>query len=228
VVSAYAAKLLCAAFSLPGDKVTPCGLAAAPGYTTLTWEEKLEVKATVTGGKDYFLYMGPISPANHIITLLKAFSLFKKRQLSNLQLVLAGPVLWPQGGFEEKLASYRYRSDVIVLEAADEKLQAKLLGAAYAFVNPSTTEGFSSFQLKALCCGLPVISSSEHSEPETPAVLRSGNQPEEFANQMKLLYKDENLRGQLIEKALGETGKFKPEAVATHVWQAITGTVTVS
>jgi glycosyltransferase involved in cell wall biosynthesis len=227
VVSAYAAKLLCTAFSLNEEKVTSCGMAAGPGYKTLTWDEKLEVKTSLTGGKDYFLYMGPISPANHIISLLKAFSLFKKRQLSNLQLVLAGPVLWPQGGFEEKLASYRYRSDVIVLESADENLQAKLLGAAYAFVNPSTSEGFSSFQLKALCCGIPVISSSEHSEPDTAAVLRAGNQPEEFASQMKLLYKDENFRSALIEKAEPETAKYKPEAIASHVWRAITGTVTV-
>jgi glycosyltransferase involved in cell wall biosynthesis len=228
VVSEFAAKLLCTSFSLNQNKVTPIGLAAGPCLKTLTWEEKQEAKESIAGGKDYFLYMGAISPANHIITLLKAFSLFKKRQLSNLQLVLAGPVLWPQGGFEEKLSTYRYRADVILLEEPAKNLEAKLLGAAYACVNPSTSEGFSSFQLMALRCGIPVISSSELSEPENEAVLRSRDDAEEFANQMKRLYKDENFRAALVEKAISETEKFIPGTFSAHVWQAITGTVTTS
>jgi glycosyltransferase involved in cell wall biosynthesis len=228
VVSSFAAKFLCSAILLREDKVTPCGLAAGSSLKPLTWEEKQEIKESITGGKEYFLYTGSISPGNHIITLLKAFSLFKKRQLSNLQLVLAGPILWPLGGFEEKLATYRYRSDVIVLEKADELLQAKLLGAAYACVNPSTSEGFSAFQLMALCCGIPVISSSQNSEPESEAVLRAGNNAEEIANQMKLLYKDENFRASLVVNAAMETEKYNPSAVAAHVWQAITGTVTIT
>lgn len=146
--------------------------------------------------------------------------------MSNLQLVLAGPLSWPAHEFEQKLATYRYRSDVIVLKDVDDTIQSKLLGAAYACVNPSVHEGFSSFQLKALTSGIPIITSSKHNEPDAKAVLRTGNDPGEFADQMKLLYKDELLRSALVENAALEVEKFQQKAIAKHVWEAITGTVT--
>lgn len=66
------------------------GIAVRPAFQPLPWEEKIKVKEQYTAGTEYFLYAGSFRPGKNLVNLLKAFSLFKKRQQSNWKLVLAG------------------------------------------------------------------------------------------------------------------------------------------
>ena len=68
-----------------------------------------------------------------------------------------------------------------------------------------------------------MISCSVDAEPDAPNVVKSGISPENLAEQMKLLYKDEHLRSRLMELALAEKSKYQPETIADHVWNAIKG-----
>jgi glycosyltransferase involved in cell wall biosynthesis len=44
-------------------------------------------------GNEYFIYSGEIGTHKNLLNLLKAFSAFKKRQKSNMQLLIAGKCL---------------------------------------------------------------------------------------------------------------------------------------
>jgi glycosyltransferase involved in cell wall biosynthesis len=95
-------------------------------------EEKEQVKAIYTEGKEYFLFTGNIYPEDQLLVLLKAFSQFKKWQLSNMKLVLAGATNKKTARLKEKLATYKYREDVVILENPSPELITNLLQAAYA------------------------------------------------------------------------------------------------
>ncbi|HTL07708.1 MAG TPA: glycosyltransferase, partial [Chitinophagaceae bacterium] len=110
--------------------------AMAEDIPVLTWAEEESIKTSYTGGRSYFLFTGDISEQHLLIDLLKAFSTFKKWQLSNMQLVIAGSSTGWTDQLEEKLASYKYRQDVVVLKDADNASIARLVAACYAMVYP--------------------------------------------------------------------------------------------
>ena len=226
VVSSSAKKELVRLFGTSPEKIFITAIPSQEYYTPLSWEEKELVKAEFTNGKEYFLYHGPIHPGQNILNLLKGFSLFKKRQQSNMQLVLAGKINWPDDGFEKKLNSYKFRSAVVLQPSLTQEIMVKLTGAAYALINPANEKGFHRPQLQAMGCGVPVISAAVDAEPGDDAVLKiPGESPAEIASQMMLLYKDEHLRNQLIAKGNDEKEKYDANKTAAIIWTCITQAV---
>lgn len=98
----------------------------------MEWEEREQIKNTYTEGREYFLFTGNIYPPDQLILLLKAFSHFKKWQLSNMKLVLAGPTNKKTAKLKEKLATYKYKEDVVILENPSPELTNRLFLAAYS------------------------------------------------------------------------------------------------
>ena len=52
--------------------------------TSLSWTESESIKTQYTGDRSFFLFVGNISEQHLLIDLLKAFSIFKKWQQSNM------------------------------------------------------------------------------------------------------------------------------------------------
>lgn len=100
----------------------------------MEWEEIEQIKEKYASGTGYFLYAGPVYPPDLLITLLKAFSHFKKWQQSNMKLVLAGPINRKTKKLKEKLATYKYREDVIIIEGPAAEAIDELTAAAFATV----------------------------------------------------------------------------------------------
>src|SRR3978361_852222 len=95
------------------------------------------------GGKEYFVVAG--SPAlSSLLSVLKAFSRFKKLQKSNMQLVVAVRNISRNADFMEKLDSYKYRNEVFLCDRLPAEDEMKLVSAAYALLyfqedgNPAT------------------------------------------------------------------------------------------
>ena len=171
-------------------------------YHILPWAEKENIKVKYAAGKEYFIVAVDALQQN-LINVLKAFSQFKKRQQSNMQLVLAGKGLKNDLGFIEKLETFKYRSDVHVYENINENDFIKLISAAYSLIHSFMEDEIGSLILNAFKANVPVITTEEGSLGEIAAdaaLYANANEPGSLANQLMLLYKDEKLRLQLIEK----------------------------
>ena len=72
--------------------------------------EKEEIKRKYVRGKEYFLAELADAVDEDVINLLKAFSLFKKRQQSNMQLILTGEINGLAGVIRQRLETYKYRA----------------------------------------------------------------------------------------------------------------------
>jgi len=193
-------------------------------FRPLSDSEKKETKTKYTAGKDYFIYTGAIHPRKNLVNLLKAFSLFKKRQQSSMKLVLAGRLAWKYDSFVKNLETYKYRQDVVMTGYADEAEIAKLTGAAYAMVYPSFFEGFGVPVIEAMQCHVPVITAEKSSMQEIAggaALFTDPADPASIAAQMMLLYKDEKLRKQLTEKGKEIAAGFSWDRTARLLWQSI-------
>lgn len=197
-------------------------------FRPLSFEEREAVKQKYTDGKEYFICTGSVHPRKNGMNLLKAFSLFKKRQQSSMKLVLAGRLAWKYESFTEKLKSYKYRDDVILTGYLPEEELAALTASAYAMVYPSFYEGFGLPVAEAMQSGVAVITSASSAMQEIAGNAALYADPADhtaIADQMKRIYKDEPLRSELVRKGLEQAKQYNWEVAADQCWKAIEETI---
>lgn len=193
-------------------------------FQQLPYEEKDQIKAKYSAGCEYFIYTGSIHPRKNPINLLKAFSRFKKRQQSNMKLVFAGRLAWKTDEFTKLLSTFRFRNDVILTGYLDKNELAKLVASAYALVYPSFFEGFGVPPLEALQCAVPAIVSNNSAMPEVGGdayLYIDPEKPDDIAEKLMLIYKDEELRGRLIENGKRRLQMFSWDESAKKMWSCI-------
>lgn len=190
------------------------------GFHPLEWEEKNEIKNRYTGGQEYFLVAGSIHPRKDLMTVLKAFSLFKKWQKSSMKLVIAGRWAWQNEELQEKINSYKYRDELVITGYVPEDELNQLTGAAYALIYPSRWEGFGLPILEAMQAGVPVIASNHPALEETggkAAMYFDAGQPEILYEQCLRLYKDESLKTRLITEGIARAQQYSWEKTAREL-----------
>ena len=215
-------------YQIPEQKISVVYGAAGNGFVPLSWQDKEIVKAGFADGREYFLFAGGIHPRKNLMNLLKAFSLFKKWQQSNMKLLVAGRLAWQYADVLKKLKSYKYRDDVVMLDYVSDEQLAKITAAAYALVYPSFFEGFGLPIVEAMQCEVPVIAGNNSSMPEIggKAILYAdAADPDAIAKQMLNLYKDESQRTALIEEGKTRAADFSWDRSAELLWQNISEAV---
>lgn len=197
-------------------------------YRPLSNDERNAVKEKYTGGSEYFVFAGAIHPRKNILNLLKAFVAFKKRQPTNMKLVIVGRPAWKYDEVEEMRYLMPFKEDVKWVGYMNVDELSKVIGAAYALVYASLFEGFGIPILEALQCGVPGIVSNTSSMPEVAgeaALLVDPADPDDIAAKMHQLYKDEALRAKLISKAAAQVQKFTWQGAADRLWNCMMGCV---
>jgi glycosyltransferase involved in cell wall biosynthesis len=227
-VSAFSKRDIVNYYKVDPGKIDVVYSAAKEIFRPVSADVKEQIKKQYTQGKEYFLYVGAIHPRKNLMNLLKAFSVFKKRQKSSFKLVLAGRLAWKYESFIQNLKRYKYRDDVIMLGYLSEEDLVRITGSTYALVYPSLLEGFGVPVIEAMKCCVPVITSSHSSMQEIAgdaALYADANDPDDIADKMMLLYKDEKLRDELIRKGEAVAKQYSWQRTADLLWQCIQKTV---
>lgn len=223
-VSAFSKQDIMQHYRIPESKIRVIPGAARYGFMPLDWEARQAVKDGYADGREYFLFVGGIHPRKNLFHLLKAFSQFKKWQHSSMKLLVAGRKAWHSDDLLEKLNTYKYREDVVLLGyLPDDQLQ-RVTAAAYALVYPSWFEGFGLPILEAMQSGTPVICSNTSSMPEVAgdaALLIDPADTDAIAKEMLNLYRNEGIRNALIEKGHQRAAGFSWDTTTQQVYQAL-------
>lgn len=180
-----------------------------------------EVKLKYTEGKEFFFYVESFHPNGNLINLLKAFSLFKKRQQSNFQLIIYRKSLCGDPSFELQLEKYKYKADVKIIDNRNEPEPAIILASAYAFIYPVFTDDFCFSIIAAMKTGIPVITSLGSAMQEITAnasLYINPEDPAHIAESIMRIYKDEKLRNELIEKGKTVATNYTTEKTAEQIW----------
>ncbi len=189
----------------------------------LSWAEKESIKTKYAAGKEYFA-VDADNNQDDFIDLLKAFSLFKKRQQSNMQFVFAGDGRKNNIDFIEKLETFKYRSDVHVYNSISKSETLKIVSASYVFIHPFIEDEVGSVVLNAFKANVPVIISEKsdlHEIAADAALYADVNNIESLSAQLILLYKNEKLRSGLIEKGELKWQKFTRNRTIDKLHEAI-------
>jgi glycosyltransferase involved in cell wall biosynthesis len=193
-------------------------------YHPLTYEEREAAKAKYAAGCEYFVFAGALHPRKNIVNLLKAFIAFKKRQRTNMKLVIVGRFAWKYEEVAEMRLTMPFKEDVKWVGYMNVDELSNVIGGAWALVYASLFEGFGIPILEAMQCDVPAIVSNTSSMPEVAgdaALLVDPTDPEDIAAKMHLLYKDEALRNDLIAKARVQAKKFSWQGSADRLWESM-------
>ena len=227
-VSHFSKKDMITQYKTADEKINIVYSAVKKIFHPLNIQQKEMIKEKYTEGKEFFIYTGALQPRKNLVNLLKAFSLFKKRQHSNWKLVLAGRLAWKNDDFLHLLKTYKYRNDIITPGYISESVLAQLTASAYAMIYPSLFEGFGVPVLEAMKSEIPVLTSANSSMQEIgeeAALYFDPLSVNDMAEKLMLIYKDEDLRNSLIQKGKQKAGEFSWQRTAGLMWQCIEKTV---
>jgi glycosyltransferase involved in cell wall biosynthesis len=194
-----------------------CSSTAVP----LTGKERERIKEAYAGGREYFFVDAMAASEEEVVQLLKAYSLFKKRQHSNLRLVVSGR---RTPGLRERLKRYKYGDEVFFFEpmTADDHV----LDAAYAAFFPFEGDSLGMKVVRAWQTGVPTLIRTDGRLREMAGEAALGvidADPGSLAVQMMSIYKDESLRSSLIQKGFIRARTFDPDPgrQLAEVWNVI-------
>ncbi|MES2701161.1 MAG: glycosyltransferase family 1 protein [Bacteroidota bacterium] len=223
-VSTFSKEDITKSYGIPAEKIDVVYNGAHDEYRVLTHEEREAVKTQYAEGCEYFVFAGALHPRKNIVNLLKAFVIFKKRQRTNMKLVIAGRYAWKYEEVERMREEMPFKEDVKWVGYMNVDELSKLIGGAYALVYASLFEGFGIPILEALQCDVPAIVSNTSSMPEVAgdaALLVDPTDPEDIADKMHKLYKDEQLRSKLIANGRVQVKKFGWQSSADKLWDSM-------
>ncbi len=190
-------------------------------FKAIDWEEKEKIKEKYTDGKAYFLFSGVINENSNLINLLKAFTFFKKRQKSNMLLLITGKA---NESFKKEFKRYRLRDEVRLLEDLSMQELAEITGAAYAMVYPVIYSDLALPPLQAMQCAVPVVTSSIESLAAlygNAALYADATDFKDIAEKMMLVYKDEDKAKELTTAGSLLVKQYRPDDAADRLMQSI-------
>lgn len=223
-VSEFSRQDIAAHYHIDPEKIAVSNNAAHDAYRPLSWQEREAVKKQYAAGCEYFMFTGALHPRKNVVNLLKAFIRFKKRNGSNMKLIIVGRMAWNYKEVAEMKEEMPFKDDVVWLGYQQVDELAKVMGAAYALVYASLFEGFGIPIVEAYKCGVPAIVSNTSSMPEVggeAALIADPNDYHDIADKMSRLYKDEALRDKLIGKTAAQAEKYTWEKAAEVLWENI-------
>jgi glycosyltransferase involved in cell wall biosynthesis len=164
-------------------------------------EKRENVKETFADGNEYFLYSGPVENSAELITTLKAFSAFKKRQLSSMQLVITG---YAGSTYEEymiNLQSYKFKDDVKIFTELSSEENESILSSAYACIIPFVYTPSLQLFYFLVQAEVPMIAPTEGTFADKKVAHFTPGNFQDLAIKMLNIFKDENLRKSIIQSA---------------------------
>ncbi len=165
----------------------------------------------------FILHVGTLQPRKNLEMLIEAYD------PSQVSLVLAGRRGWLADTIYEKGKA----KGVLFLDYVDNEDLAALYSMAVACVAPSLYEGFGFPILEAMACGTAVICSNGGSLPEVAgeaALVLPARDPQAWAEAIRRVVTDENIRRELIMKGYRNTARFSWQKAAQQTLAVIEAT----
>ncbi len=192
-------------------------------FEPVQWKEREKIKKEYSDGCEYFI--SKCYNELQLLLTLKSFSIFKKWQKSNMKMVLINRM--SNEVVISRLATYKYKDDVILINRESSQTNRMLLSAAYAIIYTNEVQQFAVQILQAMSFGVPVIIAGNEAAMELggEASLIASENPQALAEHLKLVYKNEAKRNQMIASGFVQANSFNLEESAEKLYEIIRASV---
>lgn len=223
-VSNYSKEDIIRSFRVDNKKIDVVYNGINQGFEPTSREDQLTTRLKLTGGNEYFLFIGALHPRKNVCGLLKAFEAFKSTDPTGKKLVIVGGEMHKAGKIFETFANMRFKNDVIFTGRISRINLQSVLGAALALTFVPFFEGFGMPVIEAMSAGVPVICSNTTSLPEVGgnAVLYADPvKTDQITHAMQKMAGDAELRKNLIKKGFSRKNRFNWDKTSRLLWISI-------
>ena len=229
-VSNFSASDIQQRYQIQPQKIDVVYNGVSQNFKPISEESKQKTRVKYSNGEPYFLYWGAIHPRKNIINLIKAFDLFKSKQPSNFQLLIAGGKSNWTSEMDFCYTNSPYRDCIHFPGRIAESDLNNLIGSSFAVTYTTLFEGFGLPIVEAFSCEIPVITSNITAMPEIggdAALFADPKSVESIANAMELLYKDPVTYNSLVSRGKKRIELFSWDKTASLLWNSIEKVINV-
>ncbi len=197
---------------------------ASEQFIPLAPEKIALVRADLTNGKPYFVFVGAFNPRKNLARLIEAYGIFRRSTSSDVKLVLVGEPMFKTSDIQRAYKKSSYKNDIIFIGRKGIDELTCIIGAALAMVYPSTFEGFGIPVLEAMKCGIPIAASKATAIPEVAgnaAIYFDPYSIEEMAKAMLSIFIDAELRNMLTNRAINREKEFSWDKTTELLYSSI-------
>ena len=191
-------------------------------FQQMEYSQKESIKHLHSDGVEYFLLHAKDETNDKIIMTLRAFSVFKKWQKSNMKLlIIINEKQEPD--LSKNLSNYKYKSDVKLIVNTSEVDLISIVATSYACIFIADRLFIQKIMLRALKMHIPIILPDEeffHSS-FIDAALYGVETENALSKNMILLYKDEDYRNQLIDAGKIMANSLDWNIIVSKLWNTI-------
>lgn len=224
-ISEFSKQDLINVYKTPSDKIDIIPLGINSFFHPAESEiEKQKIRNRFTQGKEYFIFIGTLSPRKNILRLMQAFDLFRQQSNNDLKLLVVGREMYRTNEIHELKSKLKFGNDIVFTGRLNDSDLADLLAAAFCMTFVPLIEGFGLPPVEAMQAGVPVIASNVTSVPEVvgeAGLLVNPYNIEEIKNAMMLLYNDRTLHESFIEKGNARKQKFNWKFTSEALWDSM-------
>jgi glycosyltransferase involved in cell wall biosynthesis len=223
-VSAFSKKELMAGYNLSEEKISVVYNGVSRGFHPIHENEKTEVREKYFNGHPFFIYLGAIHPRKNILTLVRAFELFKANTSSEHVLVIAGRPSWYTREVFKAVHESQVRDEIHMMGFVEADAAKKMIASAEALVYPSRYEGFGLPVVEAMASGTAVICSNVASLPEVAgegALYFDPGNIDELATHLVSITMDRLMKEKLIAEGKERIKKFSWDSAAGEVYKIL-------
>ncbi len=191
-----------------------------PSFDPLQEADREAVLLKYAEGQEYFFCECSVFTEPNLLSILKAFSIFKKRLKSGIRLVIlnrsdTNPV--------PDFKNYKYRNEVHFVSNLTSHEEQRLIGSAYAAIYMPASLVNENIGLQSMQCHVPVVCTGNigFESMYGEAVLYATNDEKVIADHLMTLYKDETLRGQLIAAGATVSSSYNWQESSDRLWATI-------
>lgn len=228
-VSEFSRDDIATRYHLPATQISVIPNAARSVFRPISAEQQTAVRASITAGAPYFVFVGVIQPRKNLPALLQAFDRFKQRHDLPHKLVIAGRKGWKTEAVDTLLRQLPSASDVIFTGYLSDADLAGVVASATALTMVPHFEGFGIPIIEAMACGTPVVTSTVTSLPEVTggaAVLVAPNDVDGLADALARIATDNTLAADLSGRGLARSQQYSWDDSAQRLWTLIEEAVT--
>ena len=187
-----------------------------------TFDQKEKIKQNCSNGNEYFLfYADQTTKQEEYVSVMKAFSLFKKWQKSNMKLIMILDYSI-ENEILKLIENYKFREDLKLFLNDDSSKSLNLLSACYGCIMSMN----SSIQIKMihaikLNISMIIDETDFNKSSFANACVYSKMDEVHISQKMILLYKDEDFRDQIINGTRVLSENFNWHKISDKIWQTI-------
>jgi len=206
-------------YRVAAHKVCVTYPAASSFFKEASEAEKKNLKQKYMLSKPFVLYVGQRNGYKNFITLLRAYSVWKRNKEFDL-ICIDGDKRWNRDESEIVDNSGLNSSVRLFVNVSDQDLRV-FYSLAMVFVYPSLYEGFGIPILESMACGTSVIVANVASMPEVvgdTGLYFDPHSKEELLGALDKIAGDSTLRKELISKGLNRIKFFSWEKTALETY----------